>query len=102
MKINVCVLRSVLWFIESRDTERGLEEQGEETDQECALSLQCELQLSKRHSLKETAGGRAVLAATAVAHNYSSLSPSYLPQPKKQHKRYRTPKVNLCNMYTHS
>ena len=44
--------------------------------QECALSLQSGLPLSGEQSSEETAGGRAVLAAAAVAHNYSPLSTS--------------------------
>lgn len=56
----------------------GLERQGEETVQECALSLQCELQVFEKHSPKETAGGRGVLAAEVVGHNYSPLSKSSL------------------------
>lgn len=53
-----------------------LQGQGEGTLQECAVSLQCGLQLFEMHSPKQTAGGRADLAAIAVAHKYSLLSVS--------------------------
>lgn len=50
------------------DRRRWLGGQGEETIKKCALSLQCGLLYSslKMHSPTQTAGGRAVLAATAV------------------------------------
>lgn len=96
LQIVYCDLCPGIWgFV---NTGRGIEGQGEGTVQECALSLQCGLQLSEKHSPKETAGGIALLAATAVAHNYPPLSRSLSslstqPQKREQHKPYCTLKA---------
>lgn len=66
--------------------ERGFGRQGEETVQECALSLQCGLQVSEEHSSKETAGGRAVLAAEAVAQLFSLVQVSVIPNHSNQER----------------
>lgn len=60
-----CYLCPGIWSLV--DTWRWLDGQGEGKIVKCALSLRCRLQLSEKHSPKQTAEGRAVLAATRVA-----------------------------------